>query len=645
MKNKDNHYISIIIPCYNVSKYIDNCINMLMHQTYKYFEIILVDDCSTDDTLSKLKKYENKDNITIIKNETNKGAGYSRNVALTKAKYDIISFIDADDYIDENYYFEMIKSMQKNESDISICDIYLKYDEGREESSERAIAFIGTPNYIGFINNPLAASPCNKLFKKQLLLDNPFAEGIMNEDIPAVIGCIIDAENISYVDSVYYTYYQRSGSVQNSHFSIKRFDIFTAVEILDNRKQNNEKYDKIKEYIYFHQLFSIVILIIREKNIFDRAKYLKIYNKKIKKYNIMQNPSVWTFIDDLYLKAKLLYKVVLKLSRMHLHFIASLMISIYNLYGHIKKPKTVIKEKIDLKTLKKAAIKNQKFDDYGIKISVTIPNYNYEQFLYQRIYSILTQKVKIYELIILDDCSKDNSRKLIDEIVSELQNYLNIKKDYNTINSGTAFKQWHKSFKLAKGDYIWIAEADDYCDSNFLKSVVKPIVNDKNVILSYSDTAFIDKKGIIINKTVKPMIDIMETNHWNNDYVNSGIDELKNYDFLNCTIANVSSVLFKNNNYDEYFKLSNEYKQAGDWLFYINVMKDGNISYIDKTYNYYRVHGNNVTSMTKKQLHYNEIKRIHSYVQTIIDLADKDKEEIKKRYDFLKRVWNVKDDD
>ena len=125
------------------------------------------------------------------------------------------------------------------------------------------------------------------------------------------------------------------------------------------------------------------------------------------------------------------------------------------------------------------------------------------QFLYQRIYSILYQKEKISELIILDDCSSDNSRELIDEIVEKTKDYINIKKVYNEENSGTAFKQWEKGFKEATGDYVWVAEADDYSDRNFLKNVLKPLKKDEDIVISYCDTAFIDKTGNIILKSIK----------------------------------------------------------------------------------------------------------------------------------------------
>ena len=304
--------------------------------------------------------------------------------------------------------------------------------------------------------------------------------------------------------------------------------------------------------------------------------------------------------------------------------------------------KKVIPEDINMDDLIRLSKiqKNLKNKEYSI--SVVIPNYNYEKFLMQRLYSVLIQNVKISEIIILDDMSTDNSREIIDEIYNNLKNYINIKTVYNEKNSGSAFKQWEKGFNLASSDYVWIAEADDYCDKDFLKSVTKPIDKNKNIVISYADTAFIDSDGNIILKSIKPEIDIMKTGHWDHDFINDGKSEFENYSFLNCTIANVSSTLIKKGNYDEYFKISKEYKQAGDWIFYVNVMQNGYISYKNKPLNYYRVHGNNVSSVTKKEAHMNEIKSIHSYYDQKFGLTSNQKKEIDKRYDFLNEVWNLK---
>ena len=634
--------ITVIVPCYNVEKYIDKCIQSLINQTYKNLEIILVDDCSTDSTWKIINKYSKKyENIKCIKNEKNSGAGFSRNTALKEAKNDYISFIDSDDYIENNYYELMMKQLKKEKSDLIVCDIFVKYDNV-DGINQRSSACEGKIDKYNFINNGLAASPCNKIFKKQDLLKYPFPEGIMNEDIATVMAIIINSKKISYNNEVYYNYVQRKSSVQNSSLSNTRLDIFKSLDILEKRIPINKKTQKYWEAIIYNQIIMFLIYVIpKEQNKKKRKYFLKQFDLLSRKYNIRQNHLWWTFLSVQGKKHRIYYRLLLKFNCTGLYNLSNMLISFYQTYNN-KIKKSVIKENITLKDLEEKAKIQQNLKNNEYKISVVIPNYNYEKFMLQRLYSILYQTVKIDEIIILDDCSTDNSRKLIDEIVKKLEKYIDIKKVYNETNSGSAFKQWEKGFSLAKGDYVWIAEADDYSEKTFLKTVTKPLKKHDDINISYVDTAFIDKNGYIIMQSIKPEIDILKTGHWNKDFISNGLDEINNYAYLNCTIANVSSVLFKNDNYSAFFKESGKFKQAGDWLFYINVMRQGKIAYSSKPINYYRVHGNNVTSVTKKQAHFNEIVKIHDKISKIIELDKEQKKNINGRYKFLKKVWNLK---
>ena len=168
------------------------------------------------------------------------------------------------------------------------------------------------------------------------------------------------------------------------------------------------------------------------------------------------------------------------------------------------------------------------------------------------------------------------------------------------------------------------------------------MINDKDIVISYSDTAFIDKLGYVFMRSIKKEIDIMNTGHWDRNFINDGKSEIHDYSYLNCTIANVSSVIFKNNDYSKYFEESGKFKQAGDWLFYLNIMNTGRISYVNKSLNYYRVHGSNVTSVTKKNSHFNEIKLVHEYIRKNYGLDSTQEKEIQKRYKFLEKVWGLK---
>ena len=575
----------------------------------------------------------------FLENEINRGAGYSRNLAVKKAKYDNISFIDADDIIDDNYYQIMLDELKDN--DLIICDInsVLENDESKNHLHKGCI---GELNKYNVLDQGLAASPCNKIIKKEMLLKYPFAEGIMNEDVPCILSIISNSKKIGYTDKTKYHYIQREKSVQNSPLSDKKLDIVKAIDIFSERIINNKDYNRIMEIIIFHQLIEFFLYIPpKEKNTLKRAKFLKKFYKITKKYNLRQNYLLWDFYEMLPKMSNIYYRTLLKCNCNGFSLLTSIIISMYNYYKGITSSKIYIKKDVSIFDIVKLAKKQNKMKN-DISVSVIIPNYNYEHFLLQRLYSILNQTKKLNEIIILDDCSTDNSRSLIDDIIEQTNKYINIRKVYNSENSGCVFKQWQKGFETATSDYVWIAEADDYCKKNFLKEHFKLIKKDKDIVLSYVDTAFIDKDGHKILKSVKREIDILKSGHWNNSYINLGKDELLNYSYLNCTIANVSSVLFKNGNYDDIFKLATNYKQVGDWRFYLGVYEKGNVAYINKPLNYYRVHGNNVTSSTKKQNHFDEIKGLHAELDKSYKLTSDQKKNIQERYKFLKKIWNVK---
>lgn len=633
--------VSVIIAVYNTEKYIEKCLDSLLSQTYPNIELVVVNDCSTDNSLKILKKYTKKySNIILIDNKENRGLSYSRNIGLENASGEYIGYIDSDDYVDQDYYEKFMTKIIKEKSDMAIADMKIVYEDGSYPDHVTK-GCDGEQTKLNFIKNGLAASACNKVFKKEIISKYKFSEGKINEDLAVILPTIVNSNKISYVENNYYYYVQRGGSIQNSGFSDKRFDIFYGVELTLKRIKGCKNYNKISQAIIFEQLIALLIYVIpKEKNIIRRYQILKKYNQLSSKYNIRQNIYFWQFLEQQGRKHAIYYKIIFKLNCMGMYFMTSLCMWLYDVARKILKPKN-IKLDANMEDLKIAAKKQSKLKE-KIGISVIIPNYNYKRFLYQRLYSILSQTVKINEIIILDDCSNDGSKEEIDKIVDELSNIINIKKVYNEENSGSAFKQWEKGFDLAKNDYVWIAEADDYCSKKLLSNLIKPIINNKNIVISYSDTAFIDINGNYMVKSIIPEIDILKTGHWDNDYVINGSDEFNNYTYLNCTIANVSSALIRKGDYSKYFKLSGKYKQAGDWLFYANILHLGDVAFTSKPLNYYRVHGNNVSSVTKKEAHIKEILRIQDYFDNTYGLNSKQKKNVQNRIKFLKKAWKLK---
>ncbi len=637
-----NNKISVIVAVYNTEKYVKKCIESLLNQTYDNIEIVVVEDCSTDNSKKVIQKYKDNKKIKLLYNEKNSGLSYSRNRGLKEATGEYIGYIDSDDYVEKDYFEKLINSIVKNKSEIAICDMKIVYENTNNEQISKCCNY-DEFNLVNVINNGLAASACNKLFKRELIEKYKFSEGKVNEDIAVVIPTLCNAKKISYAENSYYYYVQRGGSIQNSGFSDKRFDIFYGVDLTLERIKKNKNFDNLRDALIFNQIIVLLIYVItKEKKFFKRRKILKKFNELSSKYNIRTNKNFLKFLESSGRKHKIYYKRLFKFTCDGKYLLANFLIMTYEILFRFKKKNSVIKNDITIDDLIKKAKKQSSMRNEKIKVSVVIPNYNYEKFMYQRLYSVLAQNYKIHEILILDDCSKDNSRDLILKIENQLKSYINIKHLFNHTNSGTAFKQWKKGFENITGDYVWIAEADDYCEQNLLRTLIQPILNDANVLISYADTSFINADGSVIIKTIKPEIDIMKTGHWNNSYINDGIEELKNYSFLNCTLANVSSCIIKNGNYDKYLEESCEYKQAGDWVFYVNVMKNGKIAFSNKVLNYYRVHGNNVSSTMNRKKHIDEINKIHSKFIKEFNLGKFQKNEMKKRILFLKNVWKVK---
>ncbi len=213
-------------------------------------------------------------------------------------------------------------------------------------------------------------------------------------------------------------------------------------------------------------------------------------------------------------------------------------------------------------------------------ISVIIPNFNHAKYLNQRIDSVLNQTYQNFEIIILDDCSVDDSKSII-------ETYRNHPKlasiQYNTVNSGSTFLQWEKGINLAKGNYIWIAESDDYASDQFLESLVNIINYNQNIGLAYCGSNTVDEDGKTIGSLTLDVV-----NNKDNYYLNNGYDECRNAFFFHPIVPNASAVLFKKENFYKIDASFKQYKICGDWQFWIDICFDNNLVYLPQCLNYFR---------------------------------------------------------
>ena len=276
------------------------------------------------------------------------------------------------------------------------------------------------------------------------------------------------------------------------------------------------------------------------------------------------------------------------------------------------------------------------------KVSVVIPNYNYANYIEKRIESIINQTYPIYELIILDDYSTDDSVKVIENVVNNLKKVkpdIMVKFVKNKKNSGCVFKQWQKAFELSTGDYLWIAEADDLCSKYFLNVAMQGFLNE-NVALSFTESEGIDEEENVIYKDFRIWTDPYKEKIFKTSFVKKGTDFINESLCINNSITNASGVIFdkrKNNNFLDILKNAQQYKLSGDWYFYANYIKNYSISYSSDSLNYHRVHQGSVTNTLNKNLKIEEVERVQKVIMSTCKIS---KNSQKKAEQFVNDLKN-----
>jgi len=252
-----------------------------------------------------------------------------------------------------------------------------------------------------------------------------------------------------------------------------------------------------------------------------------------------------------------------------------------------------------------------------LTVSVIIPNYNHSAFLKERINSVLNQTCKDFELIILDDCSSDNSSVIIDEYASQ---YPDIIRYYNDSNSGSPFAQWNFGISKAMGEYIWIAESDDSADPGFLEMTLAVLKKYENAGLVYCDSKAVDEQNGIKYLISEKRSSVSKRN-WNEEYINEGKKEIADHFFLGNQIYNASSVLFRKSIYKKAGGTDPSMKFCGDWLLYLKMLQVSDIAYIPLPLNTFRIHsGSSRNFYFRSNKFLKETIKVYKYINSHTDL-------------------------
>ena len=418
--------ISVIIPVYNAEDYLYVCLNSVLKQTFSDFEIICIDDASSDSSLDILEYFSKKDSrIKIIKNGFNRGPGYSRNCGLNVAEGKYIFFLDADDWINFNTFEILIKKADENDLDLLLFDEINFHGETHEFSidnnvnSEYLVEFENKIfNHFDFSKKKLFELPntiCNKLYLKSFLVNNDIFfsnENLAYENISFFYKVITNAERVSLINDRLYNHCEN-----NSLF----------------RKSNDER------------LFDIFAIYEDVLNFFIKNKQLYQYYGRLLVNHIFSNLEMGYDLLDNKLKERFFIEI---------QSLFSNFIKYYGLYWDIT-------ENVDSKILNRFY-----FEDILERISnppmltVVVPVFNTEDYLPAVLESIINQTIGLdnIEVILVDDCSTDKSRKIVDDYSKKYESIIGI---HLFENSKSPSKPRNIGIRNASANYIIFQDSDD----------------------------------------------------------------------------------------------------------------------------------------------------------------------------------------
>lgn len=228
--------VSVIVPVFNVEKYLENCVESIVKQSYLNIEVILVDDGSTDCSGAKCDELAEKDTRIKVIHKSNGGLSDARNRAIDEARGEYLYFVDSDDYISLDSIEYLLKKLKDSDSDIAIGGMLTtsKLDEN----------VIKKETYTLFLNNKEAVrelfygsyyttSASAKLYKASLFNEIRYPYGKLNEDLFTTYKLLNRAEKVVCSDKTVYYYYHRPGSIMNSAFNERKLDVVRALDQIE----------------------------------------------------------------------------------------------------------------------------------------------------------------------------------------------------------------------------------------------------------------------------------------------------------------------------------------------------------------------------------------------------------------------------
>lgn len=285
-----NPEISIIVPVYNVEKYLGDCIDSILAQTFTSFEVILVNDGSMDRSGAICDDYAKLDRRIRVLHKEKCGVSTARNVGVNAAKGEYIGFVDSDDRIHKNMYQKLYELCTETNSDIAICKLGREINgklinKDEEGKSVKKMDHIEAMRQL-FKGVLYRFSLCNKLFKRRCFEKVKFPEGRIHEDLSTTYRLFANANKAVFTNKIGYIYVKRENSILTSRFNEKRLDAFIGWDeiLLFMKKEYPQLYQEVMASFVYWCIDNVYYILDPVQNKNDRKKHLNQIQQCVRKH-------------------------------------------------------------------------------------------------------------------------------------------------------------------------------------------------------------------------------------------------------------------------------------------------------------------------------------------------------------------------
>ena len=242
--------VSVIVPVYNTEEYLRKCLDSLVNQDFSSYEVIIVNDGSTDNSIKVIDEYVRKYDFVKAFSKKNGGLSSARNYGIEKASGKYLTFVDSDDYVEESYLKKLYSIMDKENSDLAVCEFSYIYSDGNIVRSYSNLDYTDDILKKYLLTPPMAPI---RMFKKDLFNHIKFKEGIYYEDLELCPKLVKYANKVSFVNESLYNYLIRENSIMHQkEMNSKLEDIYHVLD--SNYKELYKDYPNEIEYMYIIHL-------------------------------------------------------------------------------------------------------------------------------------------------------------------------------------------------------------------------------------------------------------------------------------------------------------------------------------------------------------------------------------------------------